>query len=984
MATKSEFNGILDYISNAYLQAFLDAAAVKDDLALRLWYCQECQTKNCTINENCSRCGKWLSDWSNGRFYQQLFNIYEPSTHSCSDYYHFTIKEIQKTKSTICPKECSSTLWIFGIPIFGPSKRLLGILFGGLVRKSNEYKKEDHFKKLKHALATDTNDVIIRELQNEYQVVPIVTDNILNSNFKKWCLFAECLSSIFSIDPSLLPGKHNSQWIGLLQYVRGIVLFTFSLRNLVTEHNNITKLNIIFIDAYKSKASAKTHRKIELVISNQAVSIKSLECSLEEFEAPETTKKDNLGVFRTEIDTNSHLFIISHFDTISKQEITTKIAETAASELFRRFGQTSKDIGNIFRFNRIGEIFDKISREVGRDVDTLVERLFVELYHNNILEFAYASFSHVEYFKKAAGTDHRSKPSFRAAAVFPQGEWSGNHRKLIENFDLLEATKDPRGSTVFAFQQARTVVDRIAANSPTFVTCKEGVTSGLVLPVCYGQLVLGILSFDRIDQMKPFSDSERLMLENLSRLIAPLVYQATFNNSLNELNFCVRKIMTDFNGDNQIQDDILISLCRLMQAEGASLWETSNNNNTLNRVTSVGDINYLPNSLPVNNSIIGKLFTREINQNHVIKNINTECIDSYGSLYLENELQKLNVHSWMAFLVKPKDVTNQDKLFPTRIITIYRFKHEALRNRHFSEIEAGITYSFSQTAAFYQALSQAFLVRKLALETEIRNRENMATRLSHNIIAPLSLAFGRVKDLKTAIIKRVNVDNYNSSDLSFYIEQITQLHYEIYNLSKSVLRSVAADPQLEAKSFNLYFDIIKPVISMIRRGASLSRKKMNLQFDRREVINIKPQTFPRIYGNLPLFKEAITNIFENAVKYTNNGDKIESELIFDEFQKKIFIKIRNTGGIPISAESKDTIFSNGGRTQEAINKHPSSAGFGLFFSRNAIRQHGGKLLLTKLYMPVEFVIELDYERLRNRLAAQQTLQYNTSILNKES
>jgi two-component system heavy metal sensor histidine kinase CusS len=117
----------------------------------------------------------------------------------------------------------------------------------------------------------------------------------------------------------------------------------------------------------------------------------------------------------------------------------------------------------------------------------------------------------------------------------------------------------------------------------------------------------------------------------------------------------------------------------------------------------------------------------------------------------------------------------------------------------------------------------------------------------------------------------------------------------------------------------------------------------------------------------------ISNLLENAVKYSDMSDKIYIETNFDYVSREIHVYIRNNGRIPILEEDTDRIFEYAYRSKMARDKDPSSTGVGLYYSRYIANRHGATLTLEKRHNPVTFKLVMPLKLLCSAEKAEATL-----------
>lgn len=110
-----------------------------------------------------------------------------------------------------------------------------------------------------------------------------------------------------------------------------------------------------------------------------------------------------------------------------------------------------------------------------------------------------------------------------------------------------------------------------------------------------------------------------------------------------------------------------------------------------------------------------------------------------------------------------------------------------------------------------------------------------------------------------------------------------------------------------------------------------------------ELIFLKPNAkLPNINADKKMIRVVFQNLIENAIKYSDNDDKIFVSLKQNEKENTIEVSIRDTG-IGIDDEDHNKIFHKFFRAQNAIKKDPLGSGLGLFTTQNIINHHKGKI-----------------------------------------
>ncbi|MEK7572649.1 MAG: HAMP domain-containing sensor histidine kinase [Patescibacteria group bacterium] len=108
-----------------------------------------------------------------------------------------------------------------------------------------------------------------------------------------------------------------------------------------------------------------------------------------------------------------------------------------------------------------------------------------------------------------------------------------------------------------------------------------------------------------------------------------------------------------------------------------------------------------------------------------------------------------------------------------------------------------------------------------------------------------------------------------------------------------------------------------------------------------EIIFLKPEMkLPTINADKDKFPIVLQNLFENAIKYSNQYGKVFIALR----EKDGFVEVSvKDMGIGISEKGKKNIFEKFYRDTTAKEKESAGSGIGLFTAKKIIEDHGGKI-----------------------------------------
>lgn len=96
-----------------------------------------------------------------------------------------------------------------------------------------------------------------------------------------------------------------------------------------------------------------------------------------------------------------------------------------------------------------------------------------------------------------------------------------------------------------------------------------------------------------------------------------------------------------------------------------------------------------------------------------------------------------------------------------------------------------------------------------------------------------------------------------------------------------------------------------------------------------------------IWGNDALFRQALVNLVDNAIKYSHPGTEIQVRGYDAAMQGRV-LEVSNQG-VRVPREERSNIFLRGYRTMQARDSVPDSFGIGLWLVHKIVQAHGGSI-----------------------------------------
>ncbi len=119
------------------------------------------------------------------------------------------------------------------------------------------------------------------------------------------------------------------------------------------------------------------------------------------------------------------------------------------------------------------------------------------------------------------------------------------------------------------------------------------------------------------------------------------------------------------------------------------------------------------------------------------------------------------------------------------------------------------------------------------------------------------------------------------------------------------------------------------------------------------------EKIPLIPIDLEKIRVVLQNLIENAIKYSEAGDKVIVSITMDD--KNVTVSVKDTGiGIPEAERAK--IFEKFFRAENAREKDSIGSGLGLFTSKTIIENHTGKLWFENMESGTNFCFSLPLQQ----------------------
>lgn len=219
------------------------------------------------------------------------------------------------------------------------------------------------------------------------------------------------------------------------------------------------------------------------------------------------------------------------------------------------------------------------------------------------------------------------------------------------------------------------------------------------------------------------------------------------------------------------------------------------------------------------------------------------------------------------------------------------------------------------------------------LEAQLRFKDRIIAMMAHDLRNPLTAASIAVETLELGYAPNQTRNITLSPELTGQLlkhakTQIRAINRMITDILKAA-RGASMELQIVPHELNL------PALCMEVVEAFQNR----LQEKQQSLTTEIPQDLPTVYADGTQVKRVVTNLLDNAIKYTPQGGQV-SIIALHRTTQKVQVSVVDTGpGIP--AENRDKIFEESYRLQRDVTQE--GYGLGLALCQRIVRAHYGQI-----------------------------------------
>ncbi len=242
-----------------------------------------------------------------------------------------------------------------------------------------------------------------------------------------------------------------------------------------------------------------------------------------------------------------------------------------------------------------------------------------------------------------------------------------------------------------------------------------------------------------------------------------------------------------------------------------------------------------------------------------------------------------------------------------------------------SRLSVGITYAplWSPNGRLVNIIANVRDITRFREAEEIKS--TFISVISHELKTPVALIKGYAS---TLLREDAHWDEETLNESLAVIEEESDRLDELIN-------NLLDASRLQAGALTLDVDFV----ALDKLATSLV-DKFRTQTDAHLLTVDFPQNFPTVPADAERIRQVLTNLLNNAIKYSPRGGTIR---VSGEVQaNQVIISVRDEG-IGLAPDDTERIFDRFTRVDNALSRRTQGAGLGLFLARAIVEAHGGRI-----------------------------------------
>jgi two-component system phosphate regulon sensor histidine kinase PhoR len=215
--------------------------------------------------------------------------------------------------------------------------------------------------------------------------------------------------------------------------------------------------------------------------------------------------------------------------------------------------------------------------------------------------------------------------------------------------------------------------------------------------------------------------------------------------------------------------------------------------------------------------------------------------------------------------------------------------------------------------------------------TQLRRLENMrkdfVANVSHEIKTPLTAIKGFVETLHQGGVDKPEEADRFLGIIQKHVDRLSSIIDDLLSLSRIEQESERQAIQFENK----------PIRAVFKSAVQICRSKAE---EKNIAINLNCEKHLRSYFDPTLLEQAVVNLLDNAIKYSEPNSAIHLTANLNDSEVKIVVKDQ---GIGIAKKHLNRLFERFYRVDKARSRKLGGTGLGLAIVKHIAQAHGGQV-----------------------------------------
>lgn len=207
-------------------------------------------------------------------------------------------------------------------------------------------------------------------------------------------------------------------------------------------------------------------------------------------------------------------------------------------------------------------------------------------------------------------------------------------------------------------------------------------------------------------------------------------------------------------------------------------------------------------------------------------------------------------------------------------------------------------------------------------------RREFSANVSHEMKTPLQVISGSAEMIASGLVDPADIQDFGN-----------RIYLESQRL-RALINDVLTLSRLDESSFGSAEKVPVDMLELVRRSCE---RLAPLAREHQVEISHGGECLHAV-GNEPLLEQAVSNLIENAIRYSEDGGVVDVrvEAIDTPDGPQLAVRVRDEG-IGISTNDCEKVFERFYRTEKSRSKETGGTGLGLAIVKHAALYHGGDI-----------------------------------------